>query len=328
MRLQPALLAPLAVLVGLALTMCQAAEVPERGDWKAATDTVRAGVQPGDGVAWAPYWAGEGRLFLHGLPGFHLDPRVVDLARYDRVWLLGAFGRDADDLGDGHTRLSREVFGGVTLDLVQPGGERVVGDVRAALDQVRVSRVSGGKTKACDFWDGDGWHCELKQSPSRTRTCLGQPVSRRLSAFRASRSRRGGKRADPHCGLNPWLHVSRDTRVVADFPRRCVWFHPVRGKTLRLEWPDAPAADHLVVDYGFTDQATHNRTRDARVKPATLRAARGEHALGTHVAEPVQGWFRWRVDAPGEGPLVIEVTSPDHVDAHLCVDPTLRAARR
>lgn len=328
LRLNPWLLPPVAVLVGAALTMCQRAEVPAPEDWKAATDAVRADLKDGDGVAWAPYWAGEGRLFLHGLPGFHLaDVTRADLARYDRVWLLGAFGRSADDLPPGHTVLSRRRFGAVSLDLVHPGGEAVVGDVRAALDRVRVSRLRGEKVDACDFWDGTGWHCELKRSPDDTRACLAQPIPRRLSAFNASRGRRG-RRADPHCGLNPWLHVSRDTRVVGDAPRRCVWFHPVAGTTLRLEWPDAPEADALVVDYGFTDKATHNRTRDARVKPARLRALRGDVEVGARRVEPVWGWHRWRVAAGGAGPLALEVTTGSHVDAHLCIDPTLRVARR
>ncbi len=325
-RPNPWLLAPLAVLLGGAQTMCQHAEIPERADWVSATDAIRADLQPGDGVAWAPYWAGEGRLSLHGLPGFHLpDLEDADLARFDRVWLLGAFGRDASDLPPAHRRLERRQFGRVTLDLVKPGGEKVVGDVRAALERVRVSRVRGDQIQACDFWDGRGWHCELKRSPNATRACLGQPTRKRLSAFRASRRRRS---KDPHCGLNPWLHVSRDTRVVDDAPRRCVWFHPVGGKTLRLEWPDAPAADALVVDYGFTDKVTHNRTSPPRVGPATLTASRGGRALGRHRVEPSQGWRRWRVAAEGEGPLVIEVSAKSHVDAHLCIDPTLRVRER
>ncbi len=331
-RLNPWLLAPFAVLTGVVLTMCQSAEVPDRAAWKAATDAVRAELKPSDGVAWAPYWAGEGRLFLHGLPGFHLpDVATADLARYERVWLLGAFGRSADDLPGGHTLLARRHFGQVTLDLVQAGDERVVGDIRAVLDRVRVSRVRGEgpkeKVDACDFWDGRGWHCELKKSPDATRKCLAQPVPRRLSAFKSSRRRRG-KRADPHCGKNPWLHVSRDTRVIGDAPRRCVWFHPVAGKTLRLEWPDAPRADTLVVDYGFTDKVTHNRTRDGRVKPATLKALRDGVEIGRRRIDPVWGWHRWRIAASGTGPLTLELSTTSHVDAHLCIDPTLREANR
>lgn len=318
-RLNPWLSAPLLAVAASAALWVQRSAVPARGDWEAATERVRAGLAPGDGVAWAPYYAGEGRLFLHGLPGFHLpDVAAADLARYDRVWLMGAFGRSADDLPGGHTRVSRDVFGGVTLDLVQVGGEKVVGDLYADLEQVEVVRVGGGEQR-CGFWDGRGWHCDLAKSEAATRQCLGQPVARRLAQ----------QRKDPHCGLNPWLNVSRDVRVIARYPRRCVWFHPVAGKAVEIRWPTAPAGQSLVVDYGFTDQAiTDNTLPQTRTRPAQLTVKRGGEALGERTAEPVAGWHRWRVDLPaGAAPLTLAVTSASTTDAHLCVDVTVRGPR-
>lgn len=320
LRPNPWILAPALVLLGVLLTWWQRSRVPARADWQAAAERVRAGLQPGDGVAWAPYWAGEGRLFLHGLPGFHLaDVAQADLARYPRVWLMGAFGRDADDLPAGHRLAARERFGGVTLDLVEVGGERVVSDLYADLEQVRVVR-GGRNEQVCDFWDGRGWHCDLRRSPDATRQCLAQPVAKRLGEHRRRRS--GG---DPDCGLNPWLHVSRDVRVIERMPRRCVWAHPIQGRPLQIEWPGAAAGDTLVVDYGFADQAVAWRNGPVRTRPATLKVRRGGQVLGEQVVEPTQGWRRWRLPLGGEGgPLTIEITTESTTDAHLCIDPTIR----
>lgn len=319
-RFNPWWLVPAASLLAVLLVVRQRAAVPERGDWRAAVEAITPRLEPEDGIAWAPYWASEGRLFLHGLPGFHL-PEIAeaDLSRHRRVWLMGAFGADADDLPPGHRLIERAAFGDVTLDLVEVGGERVVGDLRAGLEGARISRVDGrGRVEACDFWDGRGWHCALRKSPQATRTCLAQPTARRLSQ----------RRRDPHCGLDPWLNVSRDVRVIGDHPRRCVWFHPIGGKTLRLEWPDAPAGDALVVDFGFTDQAITDHTRaETRTRPATLRVRRGLDGpvLGERPAPPEKGWHRWRLPLDGQGgPLVIEAETEATTDAHLCIDPTVR----
>lgn len=320
-RFNPWWLAPIAALAAAVMALWQRSEVPARGDWQAAAEAARAELQPGDGVTWAPYWAGEGRLFLHGLPAFHMpQAESADLSRFRRMWLMGAFGRDAADLPPGHAVVKRQAFGEVTLELVEVGGERVVGDLRADLEQARVSRA-GRTTERCDFWDGRGWHCKLSRSPDQTRRCLGLPVEQRHRQ----------RRRDPNCGLDPWLNVSRDVRVIGDAPRRCVWFHPVAGKTLRVSWPTAPAGASVVVDHGFTDQAITDHTRaETRTRPATLRVRRGGDdgpVIGEHEVTPEKGWRRWRLPLEGGGEgLTIEVETEATVDAHLCVDVTVRAA--
>lgn len=319
-------LAPLAVLASLGLTWCQRARVPTRADWKAATDFVRERLQPGDGVTWAPYHAGEGRLFLHGLPAFHLlDPATADLARWDRVWLLGAFGAGARDLPSGHRPIDRQVFGTVTVELVEVGGDRVVGDLYAELESARLTRrwKRDDRRDVCDFWDGRGWHCDLRRSPEATRECLGRPTARRLR----------DRRRDPHCGLDPWLHASRDVRVVGGGPRRCIWFHPRADATMSLEWPGAPAAEKLVVDYGFRDPVVTDHARPApRVKPARLTVRRGDAVLAEQVVPVEKGWHRLVVPLEGAGaaagPMTFSIDTASTIDAHFCFDPTLRVARR
>ncbi len=321
-------------LVGVAAAVALAvprARVPARAFWQAAADAARADLLPGDGVTWTPYWAGEARLALHDLPAFHLpDPAAADLARYDRVWLMGAFGVDADDLPAAQVAsIDRRTFGRVTLDRVQVAGEKVHADLRAELEAVRVTRVRGAKSEACDFWDGIGWHCTLRRSPDDTRRCLATPIAQQLR-----RDARPGRRLiEPNpwarfCGLDAWINVSRDVRVIGEAPRRCVWYHPRAGETVRLAWPaDAPRAERLVVDYGFTDPVTVARNTPSKVQPATLTARRGEATLGQRTLEAAPGWHRWTAPLAGEGPVVLEVTTSDHRDAHLCIDATLRGPR-
>jgi hypothetical protein len=318
-------LAPLAVLASAVAIAVQRANVPTREDWAAATGHVRGQLRPGDGVTWTPVWAGEGRLFFEGLSVFHLpDPAAADFARYDRVWLLGAFGGGARDLPPSLANVvDRKVFGTVTVELVEPEGERVVGDLYADLEKARVVRMrKDGTEKACDFWDGRGWHCDLKKSPDATRSCLGAPVKTRLQQ----------RRGDPHCGLDPWLHVSRDVRVIGAGARRCVWFHPIAGSTVEIRWPDAPAASKLVVDYGFADQVvSDNDLKAPRVRPARLTVRRGDAQVASHEVTVEKGWRRLEVPLEGAaaaaGPVTFAVDTSASVDAHLCFDPTLRAPR-
>lgn len=327
-------LAPLAVVATVALTAWQQSRVPTRDDWKAATDAIRAALAPGDGVSWMPYHAGEGRLFFHGLPAFHLpeaDRGVADLARYERVWLLGAFGYDADDLEGPIRRLDRQTFGALTLDLVRATGPRVVGDLYADLDRARLRRVYENKPEqTCDFWSGRGWHCNLKRSPDATRRCLGQSVAKR----HAKRQRRGECHlydcSVRDCGLDPWLHASRDVHVIGDGVRRCIWLHPMREATVVLDWPDAPTGDTLVTDYGFVDKiVADNYRRHIKVKPARLSVYRGDARIGELEVDNVKGWFRHEVElADDAAPIRFELTTESTRDAYFCFDPTIRAERQ
>jgi hypothetical protein len=237
---------------------------------------------------------------------------------------MGAFGADADDLPAGHTRLSRQHFGAVTLDLVQVGGPRVVADLRAELEGARVERVHpDGRAEACDFWDGSRWHCGLRRTPDATRACLA----------RSTAERHRDRQRDPHCGLDPWVYVGRDVRVIGGHARRCLWLHPMDRVAVTVHWPAAEAAagDTLVVDYGFTDQVTVDHDRPAtRTRPATLAVHRSDGpALDTWTAEPVFGYFRREVVlGEGGGPLRLVARTSQMVDAHLCIDATVRRSTR
>ncbi len=299
----------------------QQRQIPERSDWRAATLKIRSELREGDGVTWSPYWAGEGRLFLHDLPAFHM-PQLegADLSRYQRVWIISAFGHSAEDLPSGHSLLKSQEFGPLRLDLVQVEGEQVVGDLRANLEEAEVSRLyPKGRVRACKFWDGRGWHCDRLKSKVATRSCLGRPIEQRWKR----------RRKDPHCGLNPWLNVSRDVRVIGGSPRRCVWFHPLKEARVRLNWPSAPAGESLVLDYGFTDKILHFHSKtEPRTQTALLKVFQGEHLIGERQLKPELGWHRWRL--PLKGPaaaLRFEISTSLTSDAHLCFDPTVRRRR-
>ncbi|MFN3201353.1 MAG: hypothetical protein ACE366_23330 [Bradymonadia bacterium] len=346
-------LAPAAVIVVALLTMWQRSQVPERSDWQDAAAHIKANVQPSDGVTWVPYHAGEGRLFFHDLPAFHLpEPEQADLSRYRRVWLLGAFGADSDDLEhrklseedetpvSGHTVVEQLNFGPLSLELLEIKGPAVTFDMRKQLEQTTVNR---GK-KSCDFWSGTGWHCDLRKSPEQTRQCLGKPI--------AERARMKGRRRQHHhlvdftlrdCGLDPWLHVSRDAHVIGDWPRRCVWMHPARKMPVRVTWPEGVGerGGTVVVDYGFVDKIiADNYSRDItkappksepdaprtlRAQPLLLRVLRRSSTLSKRTVSNEKGWRRLTVPVkPGKGPIALEVQSEDHHNAYFCVDATFR----
>jgi hypothetical protein len=315
-------LAPVLVLGALGATVNYRMAVPERSHWKAATDHVRTQLQAGDGVAWAPYWASEGRLYFEGLPGFHL-PQVndADLSRFGRVWLLGAFGRNADDLPSGHTLVERTVFGGVTLDLVQVGGERVRTDLYRQLQEAVVTRTAASSELNCDFWDGRGWHCIGRKDPRTIEACLGESTRQRLQRHR--------RRRQPHCGLDPWLNVSRDVRVIGSAPRRCVWVHPVVGKQVKIRLPKADFGNELVLKHGFTDKVITDNYRDSpRTRPVSVQVKRGEVVIGQRTIEPVSGWREWRIETEsGQAELEVLFETEVHLDAHLCIDLTTRGER-
>ncbi len=316
------LLLPLAVLLSAGVGSWQRGRIPTRADWQAATDFVRQGLKPGDGVTWAPYTQGEGRLFFNDLPVFHTrDVSTADLGRYDRLFLMGSLGVDARRLPADDERLDHRTFGEVTVDLVRVGGPKVVGDLMASLERATVRRLyKDGRTQLCDFWSGKGWHCDHRDPPELTRQCLGQSVANRLAR----------KDKDPECGLDPFLHVSRDVRLIGDTPRHCILYHPMANATVQLEWTEAPAGDFLSIDSGFSDpMVADNYKKDLRVKPAALKVLRGGTLLAELPVPAEKGWHHQELPLGGEAaPITFEISTTSTLDAHFCFDPTVRVRTR
>lgn len=331
--LNPWLIAPALVALGAIMLIVQAQRVPTRAEWKAATDAIRAEIKPGEGVTFTPPWAGEGRLFLHGLPAFELiDGEPPDLARHEAVWLIGAFGHDAEDLG--LTATQRQTFGPLTLERVAVTQPRVRHDLRAELDTVRVRRVTDRRTRTCDFWDGRAWYCGVRGDHDAVRACLARPTARRFK----------DRRRDPRCGLPAWFGgsgryrvargaqpVGRDRRVIGGSARDCVWFTPLPQKGHnQIEWPVESRDGVLVLHGGFTDHVLTDHMpqsfKDGLTQPATITVKRGDLELGTVVIRPEPGWHRTALALRGSGPITLSVQSDSDVNAHLCIDATVREA--
>jgi hypothetical protein len=331
MRFNPWLIPPLLVVLGVVALIVQARRVPERADWQAAVDAIRADLKPGDGVTITPSWAGEGRLFLHDLPAFLIaDGEAPDLGRHERVWIIGAFGHDAADLG--LTATERRDFGPLTLEAVPVKAPKVLHDLRADLDKTTVTRAKGNRVTACDFWDGRAWYCGVRRDHQKIRDCLARPTKRR---FR-------DRRRDPRCGLPEWFSgrgrytvargdqpVGRDIRVIGDFPRDCVWFTPPpRGATRYIEWPVEATSGQLVLRYGFTDHVITDHPpqvyKEVLTKPAQLQIRRGNETIGQVTVDPKRGWFTQQFPVSGEGPITLSVKGESDVNAHLCVELTVR----
>jgi len=95
----------------------------------------------------------------------------------------------------------------------------------------------------------------------------------------------------------------------------------------RIEWPVAGTGT-LVLDHGFTDHAiTDHGWEGTRTQSARLTLRRGDKILKEIEILPRKGWLRAEVALGGEGPVVLEVSSASDVDAHLCIDATVRVAR-
>ena len=331
--LNPWLVAPLLVAVGAVMLFVQANRVPGRADWKAATDAIRAAIQPGEGVTFTPPWAGEGRLFLHGLPAFELiDGEKPDLARHDAVWVIGAFGYDAAGLK--LTGTDRQTFGPLTLERVVVTQPRVRHDLRAELDTTQVRRVGSRRTQDCDFWDGRAWYCGVRGSHDAVRACLARPTARRFK----------DRRRDPRCGLPEWFGnngryrvsrgpqpVGRDRRVIGGAARDCVWFTPLSKKARHeIEWPVTAQDGVFVLNAGFTDHVLTDHMpqsfKDDLTQPATVTVRRGETELGQFVVKAEPGWQGTTFAVQGTGPITLSVTSASDVNAHLCIDATIREA--
>ncbi len=292
-------------------------DVPSQRDWLTGVDYIRSHRGQEDGLTWVPYWAEEGTPYFSKLNAFETpDLSQADFARFEYVWVLVSHGKDLSDLPKGLRATRKSDMGALQVWLVHNTAERIVYDLYDALPEVR---VFSGLKQHCDFWAEEGWHCLSERRRKKTEACLQESTQSRLNRFR--------RRRDPHCGLSPWFHVSRDIRVIDRYPRRCIWMHPKREKPFRLDWSVGSEGNVLNLRYGFTDRviSMHSRPKP-RTHPATIKLKVGKRAIEV-VAKPVNGWFDARFDLPAaEAPrsLSLSVETENPVDAHLCLELSIR----
>jgi hypothetical protein len=295
--------------------------VPSADDWRRAVSYVKAERAVDDGLTWIPHFAEEGTQYFAGLNAFETpDADVPDFARYKRVWLLASHGDSPEFLSNGLKAKAVHREGPITIWRVENLGERVVADLYSDLENVVVQERN---QQRCDFWSGKGWHCLVHAKRKRAQSCLKESTAKRLNRFRRKRS--------PNCGLSAWFHVSRDVRVIDRFARQCVWVHPRQRNEFVLDWKPSVTADELVVRYGFTDKVI---SMHSKPKPRTQTARldiTGLDAPTSIDVKPVQGWFEKRLPVNADRSahaFTFAVTTSNPVDAHFCMDVTLRKRGR
>jgi hypothetical protein len=104
------------------------------------------------------------------------------------------------------------------------------------------------------------------------------------------------------CGLDPVRHVTRDARVIADEPRRCIAMTPVDRDHIMIHWnpklnshglASSQSIHEIWVDYGWEDLAVNHPFRDSRTKEALLQVSIGQSIWEKTVATQL-GWQRIR----------------------------------
>ena len=311
---------PFALLLNILLIVHYRRTIPNEGDWRSAAQHIRTAWQPGDGVTWHPFYVTEGLPHLHGTHAFETPSLAeADFAAFDRVWILVSHGESLEGISPIYRPKHIASFGVLDLFLSTNEGERIVADLYTDLETVELYE---GGSRRCDFWANDGWHCLAQKKRDASRKCLSETTSQRLTRFR--------RRRDPHCGLSPWFHVSRDVRVIDRHPRKCVWIHPKASAPFRLKWTPKSEGNALQLNYGFTDRviSMHDRPKP-RTKPAKINLRYGNERQVIDVA-PETGWFQRRYEAKSgrfSTPIFLEVTTSNPVDAHLCISLSIRKER-
>ena len=142
-----ALLALLAVVeTGAALTASH--RVATTADWQAAAAEVRADLQPGDLIVFAPAWVDQiGRTVLGDVIPVEMAARS-DADRYARVWEVSIRGAHAPESA-GARLVHAGDHGRVHVALYEKSSVSVLYDFTAHADEARVTQTEGAAEKPC-----------------------------------------------------------------------------------------------------------------------------------------------------------------------------------
>jgi hypothetical protein len=164
-----ALLAVVAA-VETAAALSAGARVAPAVDWDAAAAEVRAGLEPGDLIAFAPRWADQvGRAHLGDVIPVEMAARA-DADRYARVWEVSIRDARADETRG--ARLVRESrHGRVRVALYEKAAASVVYDLTSHAEEARVTQTMGdgpGPEAPCYHDLGSGFRCAGSRVERRT----------------------------------------------------------------------------------------------------------------------------------------------------------------
>jgi hypothetical protein len=300
------------LLVGLAIAELIAlrvreARVPADNDWQRAAELVRKNHQSSDALVVAPTWA-DPLLRLH--LGDRITAKVagrVDLAAFERMWVLSIRGARADE-APYRAADFRTTFGGVTVERFDFGPTPVVMDFVDALPSASVEIASGASQRSC-AWDA--------RVPGVARGGLGfGPVFPR-QRFVCDEKR-------------PWLWVG--STIIEDLSlsaRRCIWQHPQGREPVSVTFHDVHLGRRLVL-YGGLD---YHHERDGTGGPVTMRVFASGTEIGRMVHRDGEGMKRVVIDthktsASLRGDLRFEVTSPAPNRRSFCWAGSIQDATR
>ena len=268
------------------------ARLPAEEDYRALAEAVEQGFGEGDVLAFAPFWAERGRLWLgdHPILGVR-DPADEDLSRYSRLWLVGVFERDAAPIRDALAARYRldlsERHGTLTLDrFVLPSGVDVHYDFVAEVDRAEVT-IEGKAAARCDRWQRQRWICP---------------------------------------GGQDWHFVGRLQTDVDYNPRTCLWAHPTNQGALVVEYPDVPLGAVLRGRHGIRRTGAGKNP-----SPVVLAVSIDGEPAGRFEAEDRLGYFPFEVStasrAGRRATVRFSISSRNVGTRHYCFE-ALTASRK
>lgn len=279
--------------------------VPAVSEYRAASDFIRAGLEPGDVITSAP-------AFTDPILRWQLGDRVPlamagrsDDARYERMWVLSIRGALPAGAPQGQPELQRE-FGRVRVlryRLRQPA--RVLFDFVEAWERAEASIVRGGVPT----------RCPLRVGGTPRGGGLGKgvllPVRRRFECDPRS----------PALFIAPVVLEGLDNE-----PRYCIWQHPQGEEPVSLSFRDVPLGDELRLYAGLYYE--HERMREGAPIEVSVAIDGRERAHFTH--RDGEGFQRWTVPTAGSeaatGEVTLSVRTSDSRGRSFCwAGETLRA---
>jgi hypothetical protein len=145
------------------------ARVAPPADWDEAAAEIRAGLEAGDLIVFAPRWADQvGRAHLGDLIPLEMAGRA-DADRYARVWEVSIRGARADESRGAHLVKENE-HGRVRVALYEKPAASVLYDLTSHTDEARVTQTAG---------DGPGAETPCYHDVGSGFRCLGSRVERR-----------------------------------------------------------------------------------------------------------------------------------------------------
>lgn len=164
---------------------------PAAGDWRALERHLRAHWQAADAVVVRPWWAARARQYVGDLDFVQVRrPELEDWSTRARLWVISLPHHQwlGGPFAAGRYRLlERREFGPLELRLYSLGRPvEVVYDLRARLEQARVSMGPPGGEKPCTRWLENRWQCTPRD----------------------------------------WNYVGRMVVELGEDPRRIIWAHP------------------------------------------------------------------------------------------------------